>query len=289
MPLAGVLQPLGETKAKFAAMPALRRRATLLAALAVVALLFVPFTEKPSGEARILPVLVLPISAEVEGVVRNVRVHEGDPVNAGDLLAEIAPDEQRVVLEQARSQFDILNRRVLQLEAQGNLGEARLERARLQQASAELDLARTRLAATQVRSPITGVVITPRLEERAGQLLKRGDVFCQVVDNSRAWAEVSIPEQDVGEIRPQQEAWIKLNTYPTRRFDGRVVRVSPQARAQGEIRVFDVIVEVPNPDRALRTGMMGRGKILARRAPVGYLMLRGPARWLWLKVWGWLP
>ncbi len=290
MPLAGVLQPLAERRARFAAIPAARRSVMIAAALAALGFLtFFPWTSKPSGEARVMPALVQPVSAEVEGVVRSVRVREGARVNAGDLLAEVAPDEMRVALQQAQSQFDILSRRVLQLEAAGDLGEARMERARMQQASAELDLARVRLAGTQIRSPISGVVITPRLEERAGQLLHRGDVFCQVVDADRAWVEIAVPEREVGEIGPEQEAWLKLNTFPDRKFVGHVVRVSPQGREQNEEHVFDVIVEVPNADQTLRAGMMGRGKVLARRAPVGYLLFRGPIRWLWLKVWNWLP
>lgn len=290
MPLAGVLQPLAERRARFAAIPAARRGVMIAGALVVVAFLaFFPWWSKPSGEARVLPALVQPVSAEVEGVVRNVRVREGARVNAGDLLAEVAPDEMRVALQQAQSKYEILSRHVLQLEAAGDLGEAQMERARMQQASAELELARTRLAGTQMRSPISGVVITPRLEERAGQLLHRGDVFCQVVDANRAWVEIAVPEKEVGEIKPEQEAWLKLNTFPDRKVVGRVVRVSPQAREQADERVFDVIVEVPNSDQTLRAGMMGRGKVLARRAPVGYLLFRAPIRWLWLKVWSWLP
>ncbi|MCL4524265.1 MAG: efflux RND transporter periplasmic adaptor subunit, partial [Acidobacteria bacterium] len=290
MPLAGVLQPLAEKRAKFAAIPAARRSVMIASAVLLVAFLaFFPWYSKPSGEARVLPALMQPVSAEVEGVVRSVRVREGARVNAGDLLAEVAPEEMRVALQQAQSNFDISSRRVLQLEAAGDLGEARMERARMQQAEAELNLAHTRLAATQIRSPITGVVITPRLEERTGQLLRRGDVFCQVVDAGRAWVEIAVPEKEVGEILPEQEAWLKLNTFPDRKFVGHVVRISPQAREQSDERVFDVIVEVPNADQSLRTGMMGRGKVLARRAPVGYLMFRAPLRWIWLKVWSWLP
>ncbi len=290
MPLAGVLQPLAQKRAKFAAIPAVRRSVMLAGAVAVLAFLtFFPWYSKPSGEARVLPALVQPVSAEVEGVVRNIRVREGARVNAGDLLAEVAPDEMRVALQQAQTQYDISSRRVLQLEAAGDLGAAQMERARMQQASAELELARSRVQATQIRSPISGVVITPRLEERTGQLLHRGDVFCQVVDADRAWVEIAVPEKEVGEIGPEQEAWLKLNTFPDHKFVGRVVRVSPQGRDQAEERVFDVVVEVPNGDQTLRVGMMGRGKVLARRAPVGYLLFRGPINWIRLKVWSWLP
>lgn len=290
VPLIGVLQPLVQRKAKFSAMPQVRQRAILIGGAALLLfLIFFPWWSKPSGDARVLPERVQPVSAEVEGVVRRVLVHEGERVASGQLIAELASDEQRVALEQAQAQYEIANRRVLQLEAGGNLGEARIERARLQEASANLDLRREQVVQTQIRSPITGVVVTPDLEERIGQFLKRGDVICQVVDLSSAWAEISVPETDVGEIARNQEAWLKLNTFPTRKFVGKVIQVAPQAREENDERIFDVIVEVPNVDRALRAGMMGRGKVLARRASVGYLMLRAPARWIYLKIWKWLP
>jgi RND family efflux transporter MFP subunit len=290
VPLIGVLQPLIEKKSKFSALPAVRRRVIVAgAALALGFLILFPVWSKPSGEARVLPERIQPVSAEVEGTVRRVLVREGHAVQAGEVLAEIAPENQRVVLERAQSEHDILSRRVLQLEAAGNLGEARLERARLQQASAELDLQRRRLGWTQIRSPIAGVMITPRIEEREGQFLKPGDVLCQVVSLDRAWVEIAVPEIDVGPIQPGQEAWVKLNTYPARKFVGQVVRVAPQGRDADFARVFDVIVEIPNDDRAIRAGMMGRGKVLAERVRAGYLVLRAPLRWLWLKLWPLLP
>lgn len=290
VPLIGVLQPLVEKQAKFGALPVTRRRIIIGAVTAAAAfLIFFPWWSKPAGEARVLPARVLPVSAEVEGTVRRVMVKEGDRIEAGQTLAELAPEPHRVALEQARAQYDILGRKVLQLESVGNLGEARLERARLQQASAELELYRTRLDQTHLRSPISGVVVTPRLEERVGQLLKRGDVFGQVVNLDSAWVEVAVAENEVGEIGPGQEAWVKLNTFPERKFVGQVVRVSPQGREQADARVFDVIVEIPNDEGLLRPGMSGRGKILARRASVGYLLARAPARWLWLKIWSMLP
>lgn len=292
VPLVGILQPLMTRKEKFIALPSVRRNLILAAAAAILLfLIFFPYESKPSGEARVLPARVRPVSAEVEGVVRRVAVGEGQPVQAGQFLAELAPDHHRAAFEQAQAEYDILSRRVLQFEAAGDLGATRIERARLQQAAAQLDLDRTRLARTELRSPISGVVITPRLEERLGQFLRPGDVFCQVVEIDRAWVELAVSERDVGEILPGQQAWVKLNTFPASKFVGHVVRVSPQARDLNQERVFDVIVEVPNtdPQHLLRAGMMGRGKVLAGRRSIGYLILRVPARWLWLKIWNWLP
>jgi RND family efflux transporter MFP subunit len=292
LPLVGVLRPFVEKKSRFASLPALRRRAIVIGGVALLAFLaFFPWYSKPSGEAHVLPAQILPVGPEVDGVIRRMLVREGDKVEAGQALAELESSEHRVAYEQAQAQYDILHRRVLQLEAEGSLGPARIERARLQQVAAELDLSRSRLAKTEIRSPIRGVMITPRLEERVSQFLRRGEVLCQVADLNYARAEIAVPELDVGEIAPGQEAWLKLNAYPQHKFVGKVVQVSAQGREQSGERIFDVVVEVPNDDAdfALRAGMMGRGKVLSRRASIGYLMLRVPARWIWLKVWKWLP
>jgi RND family efflux transporter MFP subunit len=290
MPLMGVLQPLAEKKARLAALPAVRRNVMIGGVLAVLAfLIFFPWQSKPSGEAKVLPALVQAVGPEVEGMVRRVFVREGDAVRAGEVLAELSSESFRVALEQAQSQHDILSRRAMQLEAEGNLGAARLERARLRQVQADRDLYQFRLERSQLRSPISGVVITPRMEQRTGQMLKPGDVLCQVAELSRAWVEVAIPESEIGQIVPGQEAWLKLNTYPTKKFEGQVVRIAPQGREENLERVFDVIVEVPNPHQEIRAGMLGRAKILARYRPVGFLLLRPPLRWIWLKVWNWLP
>jgi RND family efflux transporter MFP subunit len=290
MPLVGVLQPLAEKKAKLAAMPAVRRNLIVGGIIAALAfLVFFPWQAKSSGEARALPAQVLSVGPEVEGVIRRVFVREGETVRAGDVLAELSSEDFRVGLEQAQSQYEIVSRRAMQLEAEGNLGAARLERARLRQVAADRDLYQFRLERSQVRSPISGVVMTPRMEQRTGHLLKPGDVLCQIADVSRAWVEVAVPEGDIGYVAVGQVAWLKLNTYPTRRYEGRVIAVSPQGREQDHERVFDVIVEVPNAEQEIRAGMLGRGKVLTRYRPVGYLLLRPPVRWLWLKVWNWLP
>jgi hypothetical protein len=59
---------------------------------------------------------------------------------------------------------------------------------------------------------------------------------------------------------------------------------------------FVVRATFANPDLKARTGMVGRAKIGARGGwgdsgwyPIGYVLLRSPARWGWRKVWTWLP
>jgi hypothetical protein len=57
-----------------------------------------------------------------------------------------------------------------------------------------------------------------------------------------------------------------------------------------EAKVFFARVVVPNPERLLRSGMQGRGKVRAGWRPAGYVMFRRTALWVYSKLWsgfGW--
>jgi len=68
-----------------------------------------------------------------------------------------------------------------------------------------------------------------------------------------------------------------------------VTQISPQATTEQGVRVFIVRAEVENPDKILRTGMVGRVKILTGPRSVGYVLVREPLRWLQKTIWTWLP
>ena len=99
--------------------------------------------------------------------------------------------------------------------------------------------------------------------------------------------DVTVPEREVGLVRPGANAGVKLESFPARTFHGKVVIVSPKGEVQGDRRVFFARVEVPNGDGAIRTGMQGRSKISAGWHPAGYVFFRGFGMWLWSELWSW--
>ena len=78
-------------------------------------------------------------------------------------------------------------------------------------------------------------------------------------------------------------------TLLERKFMGRVTRISPQATIEQDAHVFIVRAEVENPEHELRTGMVGRAKILTGSRGIGYVLLREPLRWFQRKLWAWIP
>lgn len=297
LPLMGVLKPMAKTREKLRAA-GLGRRLELLTkvGLAAVALVVVPLKLRVAGNSSVVPAERRVVSAEVEGVVRRVLVHEGDVVSAGVPLAELDGSEVRVALQRAVERLALAQRDQSQAEARRDLAAANQARLHMEMEQAEVTLDEERLARTHLVAPIAGVIVTPKVEEKTGRFLARGDPFCEVVAHDRLAAEVQVPETDLSLLRAGRPVALKLNAFPTDTFDGTVERVSAQTTAADGEQYFFVRILFPNPGGRARTGMVGRAKITAAGGwfesgwyPSGYVLLRDPARWAWRKLWTWLP
>ena len=290
VPLIGALEPLAAKKRAFLAMPKAKRAlASAAVALILLFLLFFPLNLKIGGSGYVLPTHSVPVTLGVDGVIERVNYREGDVVPAGAVIATLRSDEHRLNLDQARAEHDIIAREILRVQAGTGAAAAQIERVKLDQADRQIALLEEKLEQTQVRAPIGGVIVTPQLEQKRGRFIRRGEVFCETADTDAVVVEAAVPEDDIGLIEAGQEVWLKANGFPERTFVGRVARISPQATVEQGTRVFVVHAEISNPDQLLRTGMVGRVKILTGSRSAGYVLLREPARWLRKKVWSWIP
>ncbi|MGZ4819141.1 MAG: efflux RND transporter periplasmic adaptor subunit [Terriglobales bacterium] len=289
VPLIGVLEPILQGKRRFMAMEK-RRRTTALAAAALVAvfLVFVPLPMRVVGEAAVAPQNSAAIQAEVEGVVRNVYVHEGEHVARGTILADMDDWDYRSAVAAAQAKRDMALSAMNRALATNDGTEAGIQRAQAEYWTAETNRARERLERTKLRSPIDGLVATPHIETLRGTKLKASDTFAKVINTSYASVDVAVDESDIGLLEAGQKATVKLEAFPTRRFVGRVDIVSPTSQAVEDKRVYYGRVAIPNPDGIIRPGMSGLSKLSIGWRPAGYVMFRGVGMWGWGKLWAWL-
>jgi multidrug resistance efflux pump len=138
-----------------------------------------------------------------------------------------------------------------------------------------------------LRAQAAGIVATPHVENLVGRKLALGDPIMEVVSTENVIADVAVPERDITLLRVGDPARVKLEAFPTRTFSGIVNVVSPAGQVVGDNRAFYARIAVPNPEGSLRPGMQGFGKVRAGMRPLGYVLFRDPALWLWSKVWGW--
>jgi RND family efflux transporter MFP subunit len=288
VPFISVLEPVLVRKRKFMAMEK-RRRALILAAgaVAVLFLAVFPLPLRVDGDAVIAPVRRASVQPEIAGVISKVLVREGQPVQRGQVLAEVATWNLRSAVAQAQAKYESALLQMNHALATNDGTEAGVQRVQTDFWKAELGRAQQLLEKAQLRSPIDGVVATPHVETFAGRKLQPGDSFAEVVDTSQVVVDVAISDVDTGLLKNGEKAVVKLNSYPTRTFRGDVLIVSPKADLLHETPVFYARVGIPNSDGAIRVGMEGRGKVRVGWYPAGYVLFRRPLIWVYDKIWFW--
>ncbi|MGC1907595.1 MAG: efflux RND transporter periplasmic adaptor subunit [Candidatus Acidiferrum sp.] len=289
VPFISMIEPVLVRKRRFMAME--KRRRALIVGSCAVALLFLvafPFPLRVDGDAVVTPLYRVQIQPETPGVVYKVLVHEGDRVQAGDVIAEMENWDSRYGLAEAQAKHESALMQMNHALAVNDGSAAGAQQVQADYWQAELSRAQQVLDKSKLRSPIDGFVATPHVDSFAGRKLALGDSFAEVVDTSRVIVDVAIDDEDAGLLRNGQNASVKLNSYPARTFRGQVVMVSQQAENLRESPVFYSRVAIENPDGAIRAGMEGRGKVKVGTYPAGYVLLRHPYVWIVSKFWSWL-
>jgi len=104
------------------------------------------------------------------------------------------------------------------------------EAARLAQARAALELARSQLDDTVIRAPIAGIV-----GNRAGQLgqyVKPGTQLCSLVPLPHVYVTANFKETQLTRMRPGQVATVEVDAYPDHTITGRIESFAPASGAQ---------------------------------------------------------
>ena len=267
-----------------------RKRAAIagLAAAAVLVLAAVPMPMRVEGSAVVAPVRRAQIQPEVDGVVRNVYVHEGDSVEQGAVVADLEDWEYRGALSAAQAKYQSALSEANRALAANDGEQAGIQRVAAQYWAAEVQRLQERLEKTRLRSPIRGRVLTPHPENFVGRKLSAGDDFAEVADSSQAVIDVAIDETDLPLVRTGTGAAVKLESYPQKTFRGTVGSSAPRARSSRMIGCSMRASMYPTPEGLMRPGMQGRGKVSVGWHPVGMVMLRRPMMWIYSELWSWL-
>lgn len=290
VPLPGFLRPFAGRRQKFMEIPKRRRLAWGFGMAAVLIILIaVPWRLRVGGPARILPGRRAAVTAGVEGTVISVLRHEGDKVDAGEVIATLDPQTYRAALADAQAAQAISESDVARYREAGDSAALFEATSKREEMKAKIALEEDRLARTQLVSPAAGVIVTPRIEERVGQYLTKGTELCVVAAVGTVVAEVAVPENDATLVQPGEPVAIKLNTYPTRLFRGTVTRPGTHVRQEDKDRFIVAEVRIENADGLLKTGMQGQAKVSTVRVPLIAAIFRGPVRWAWGRIWPLLP
>lgn len=202
------------------------------------------------------------VGAPADGVVDRVVADLGTKVSEGDPLAVVrsaTASADRVGVEAARSGVAAAERT---LARKRGLGEV-VSRADLERAEQDLASARAGLRALEatagytLTSPIDGVVV--RRDLTVGMAVSQGQLLFEVVDPSRLWAEVDVPEDDAHLVEVGQTASIALDGASGVVRSGTVDYVAPAIDPATRTALARVALD--NADGALRANTYGTARV----------------------------
>jgi HlyD family secretion protein len=170
------------------------------------------------------------------------------------LLAKQAATQFEV--EQARQsvhsldvQIEALQQRRAALVGKGDLGSSQ---ARVREAEANVQLARSHIEADVIRSPIAGTIYD--LPARAGSFLNAGDPVASVGRLNPVRVRVYVDEPELGRVAAAEKVRITWDALPGKQWTGVVEKRPTEVVSLGSRQVGEVLCTVDNPMRELVPG-----------------------------------
>ena len=101
----------------------------------------------------------------------------------------------------------------------------------------ELALIDEEVGLTTMRAPVSGIVLTPHLQEHVGASLEEGDLLLTLGRTDSLELEFGVDQRDVGRVRPGQQVRFRVEALPQRSTwsDRRARSVSSRV-ASGSLR-----------------------------------------------------
>ncbi|MFC1480929.1 efflux RND transporter periplasmic adaptor subunit [Candidatus Neomarinimicrobiota bacterium] len=273
-----------------------------------------PIEQNVTAAGKIRPVFETEISSTISAQIMDIRVEEGDEVEAGDTLVVLDRKRYAAAYERSLSEVRSAKAKLKQIKAEierdrqlfdkkllslqdFEAKEASYELAisQMEQAEASEDQAGDDLSKSILLAPDGGVVT--RLNKEIGEMALgstfQADVLLIISDLSMMEVVVEVDETDVVDIEILDQVEIEIDAIQETVFNGRVSRVAHSASVLGQgtqeqSTNFEVIVTLniregaKRIDERIRPGMSATATIVTARhddavaVPIQALAARPP-------------
>ena len=173
------------------------------------------------------------------------------------------------VLDDAHSALDVAENRKRAAQSALAVSEAKVTEARAQvaQAKAAADRDAEDLANATIRAPIRATVLSRDVEigSPVSSILNLGAAATLVMtlgDIDSVFVRGKVDEADIGRVRLDQPARIRVETFKDRVFNGRVTQISPMGVEKDNVTNFEVRVSIDNPGKELKANMTANAEIV---------------------------
>src|SRR5512137_902369 len=248
--------------------------------------------EKALAVGTIEPEKEIKVKSTIPGIVSEVLFKVGDKVKLGAPLFKVSPNPTPLEYVEARRSMELAEVGMQKLKGdwtrqlelyRGNLisksemdaTEGAYREAELRyRTSAErfelLEKGRIRMANrdinSMINSPIAGIVLSQSVFQGDPVVpltnFQPGTELCSLADMASLLFKGTVDEIDVGKIRDGMAAEIQIGALPDAKIPGRVDRIFPKAKKEGNATLFDIWILIdPASGTTLRAGFSATASI----------------------------
>lgn len=215
--------------------------------------------------SQIRSVRNIELRAQEKGFLQNIYVDEGQFVKAGQLLFKIMPKMYEAELLKAQAEakaaeIELQNARTLADKNIVSKNEQALAQAKLDQARAEISLAKLHLSFTEIRAPFDGTI--DRIPKKLGSLIDEGELLTSLSDNSQMFAYFNVSEPEYLDYqtnikdRADNKVTLMLANGQTLEYKGAVEVI--ESEFNNETGNIAFRARFPNTNKLLRNGETGK-------------------------------
>jgi len=184
------------------------------------------------------------------------KLHQSGAISAQSL------DNYRVALASAEGNYKQAEA-AYRLALEGNRTDTiESQKYLVEQSRAATEAAHSLLKDTEVKSPISGKVLSKNYE--VGEFIAAGSPIATLGDLSDCWVKIYIPSPLLGKIFINQEAEIRIDSYPDKVFQGKIKEIATEAeftprqtitKNERANLVFAVKITMDNSEGIFKPGM----------------------------------
>lgn len=215
--------------------------------------------------AQIQSVRNIEIRALERGYLQSINVDEGRYVKAGQVLFKIVPAmyEAEYLKAQAAAkgaELEMLNAKTLADSDIVSKSELSIAQAKLDEAKADMALAKLHLSMTEIKASFDGV--TDRIPLKPGSMIEEGALLTTLSDNASVYAYYNVPEKEYLDYKTRGDAAnisqvaLALANNQLHKYKGVVETIEGQF--DNETGNIAFRAKFPNPDLLLKHGETGK-------------------------------
>lgn len=182
----------------------------------------------------------------------------------------------------SQSDFDSVNMEFVNAEGKLTQSEASLKLlqdgnraediasagASVESSSAQLQMAQKDFEGAVMTSPIEGIVsaVSGAVGQRAtaNNNNTTGGGFITIISEALQ-VRAQVNEADIGKTAVGQKVEFMVNSFPDKKFNGKVISISPQAYTESNVQIYDVVIQTDEKYSQLKAGMPADVNIIVDR------------------------